>query len=345
MSEFKSADAQETAQQSDNLDPAQTFDRLKNKGGRTLAELSEGVFAEDLDSVDERETRTLWGDALRRLSRNYLAMAALVWILIVITATVTADLWVPQNFGDPTFIDTATAAQRSLQPPSAEHPFGTDNMGRDMFGRVIYGARVSLTVGFVATALAFTVGIATGAIAGYAGRWVDSLLMRFTDIILSFPYLLMVILVMSVLPPNVRGAWPVALAIAAFSWGAFARLFRSSVLSAKENDYVMAARALGASTGRIIFRHILPNAIAPALVIATMTVGGIILTESALSFLGLGIQPPDISWGRMIEDGRRFLAVQPQLVLYPGFAILTTVLSFMLLGDGVRDALDTKSKD
>ncbi|MCL2746577.1 MAG: ABC transporter permease [Coriobacteriia bacterium] len=293
----------------------------------------------------KRETRTLWGDALRRLSKNYLAMGALAWILIVIMAAATADLWVPQNFGDPTLIDTQTAAQTRLQPPSAQHPFGTDDMGRDVFGRVIYGARVSLIVGIVATAAAFVVGVTLGAVAGYVGRWVDSVLMRFTDIILSFPYVLMVVLVMAVLPQEWRGAWTVAAAIAAFGWGSFARLFRSSVLSVKANDYVLAARALGASTGRIIFRHILPNAIAPALVIATMTVGGVILTESALSFLGLGIQAPEISWGRMIDDGRRFLTHEPQLVLYPGLAILSTVLAFMLLGDGIRDALDTKSKD
>jgi len=297
------------------------------------------------EKVDDRATRTLWGDALRRLSKNYLAMGALLWILIVLMATVTADLWVPQNFGDPTQIDTATAAQTRLQAPSREHPFGTDDMGRDLFGRVVYGARVSLTVGFVATAAAFSFGILIGAVSGFAGRWVDSVLMRFTDIILAFPYVLMVILVMSVLPQEVRGAWSVAAAIAAFGWGSFARLFRSSVLSVKENDYVLAARALGDSNRRIIFKHILPNAIAPALVIATMTIGGVILTESALSFLGLGIQAPDISWGRMIDDGRRFLTHQPQLVLYPGLAILSTVLSFMLLGDGIRDALDTKSKD
>ncbi|MCL2403516.1 MAG: ABC transporter permease [Coriobacteriia bacterium] len=297
------------------------------------------------DSGDNRKTRTLWGDALRRLSRNYLAMAALAWILIVVVATVSADLWVPPLFGDPALIDTTTAAQTRLQPPSAQHPFGTDDMGRDMFGRVIYGARVSLIVGVVATAASFVIGVLIGAMAGFLGKWVDALLMRFTDIILSFPWVLMVILVMSVLPQEVRGAWSVAAAIAAFAWGSFARLFRSSVLSVKENDYVLAARALGASTGRIIFRHILPNAIAPALVIATMTIGGIILMESALSFLGLGIQPPDISWGRMIDDGRRFLTHQPQLVLYPGLAILSTVLSFILLGDGVRDAIDTKSKD
>lgn len=294
---------------------------------------------------DEQKTRTLWGDALRKFRKNYLAMAALAWIFIVILAAVTADLWVPQNFGDPTLIVTETITETRLQPSSAEHPFGTDDMGRDLFGRVIYGARVSLAVGFISAALAFTVGVFLGSIAGYFGKWLDAIIMRFTDIVLSFPYILLAILVMALLPQEARGVWSVIIVISVFGWGQFSRLFRSSVLTIKEADYVLAAKALGASSWRIMFRHILPNAVVPALVVATMTVGAAILTESALSFLGLGIQPPDISWGRMIDDGRTFLTHQPQLVIYPGLAILTTVLSFMLLGDGVRDALDTKSKD
>jgi len=293
----------------------------------------------------EPKTRTLLGDALRKFSKNYLAIAALIWILIVATAAITADLWVPQNFGDPFNIDTATAAERRHQPPSAEHPFGTDNMGRDVFGRVIYGARVSLTVGFVAAALAAVIGVFLGAIAGYVGKWVGAIIMRFVDITLSIPWILIAILIMSILPQEVRGVWSVIAVVVTFGWGAFARLFRSSVLAVKETDYVLAAKALGASSWRIMFKHILPNAIAPTLVITMMTIGGVILTESALSFLGLGIQPPEVSWGRMIDDGRSFLATYPTLVMYPGLAILSTVLSFMLLGDGVRDALDMKSKD
>ena len=304
----------------------------------------EEVYAETQISK-EPETRTLLGDALRKFSKNYLAIAALIWILIVATAAITADLWVPQNFGDPFFIDTATAAQRRHQPPSAEHPFGTDNMGRDVFGRVIYGARVSLTVGFVAAAMAAVIGIFLGAIAGYIGKWVGAVIMRFVDIALSIPWILIAILVMSILPQEVRGVWSVIAVVVVFGWGVFARLFRSSVLAVKETDYVLAAKALGASSWRIMFKHILPNAIAPTLVITMMTIGGVILTESALSFLGLGIQPPEVSWGRMIDDGRSFLATYPTLVMYPGLAILSTVLSFMLLGDGVRDALDMKSKD
>jgi peptide/nickel transport system permease protein/oligopeptide transport system permease protein len=292
-----------------------------------------------------QENRTLWGDAFRRLRRNYLAIIALVWILIVILVTLTANLWVPQTFGDPTSIDTATASATRLQNPSAAHPFGTDDMGRDIFGRIIYGARVSLTVGIFSTVLTFAVGIVIGSIAGYSGGWLDTVIMRITDIFLSFPYVLLAVFMMSVLPSELKGVWTVVAVIAVLGWASFARLFRSSVLSVKENDYVAAGRALGASKWRLMFKHILPNAIAPALVTATMAVGEAILTESALSFLGLGIQPPQISWGRMIDDGRKFLTNQPQLVLFPGLAILLTVLAFMLLGDGIRDALDVKMKD
>jgi len=316
----------------------------KSKDSRELSSLEAVESDSEQSLADNHETRTLWGDALRKFRKNYLAMAALIWIIIVIALAATADLWVPQNFGDPTLIVTDTISETRLQPSSAQHPFGTDDMGRDMLGRVIYGARVSLTVGFVAATLAFTVGVFLGSIAGYFGRWAD-IIMRFVDIVLAFPYILLAILVMAILPQEVRGVWSVIAVIAVIGWGQFARLFRSSVLSIKESDYVLAAKALGASSWRIMFRHILPNAVVPALTVATMTVGAAILTESALSFLGLGIQPPDISWGRMIDDGRTFLTHQPQLVLFPGLAILSTVLSFMLLGDGVRDALDTKSKD
>jgi len=307
--------------------------------------LEKQAIGDGSDPVDERETRTLWGDALRKFRKNHLAMAALAWILVVILLALSADLWVPQTFGDPRVINTDTVAVTRLQSPSSEHWFGTDDMGRDLLGRVIYGARVSLSVGFIAASVAFVIGVFLGAVAGYFGRWVDAIIMRFTDIVLAFPYILLAILIMSLLPPEARGVMSVIVVISVFGWGSFSRIFRSSVLSIKESDYVMAAKALGASNWRIMFKHILPNAIAPALAVATMTVGGAILTESALSFLGLGIQPPDISWGRMIDDGRAFLTNEPQLVIFPGLAILTTVLAFMLLGDGVRDAIDTKSKD
>ncbi len=291
------------------------------------------------------QNRTLWGDAWYRLRRNKLALVALVWIAIVALAAITADLWVPRTFGDPLTINTQTASAERLKGPSWEHPFGTDDLGRDLFGRVIYGARVSLTVGVLATLISVLVGVALGAVSGFYGKFLDALIMRATDIFLAFPYILFSILILAVLPPEMRGIVPVILAIGLLGWPTFARLFRSSVLSVKENDYVAAGRALGASDARLMFRHIAPNAIAPIIVYATMSIGGAILTEAALSFLGLGVQPPGVSWGQMIESSRGYLVTQPLLVAWPGLAILSTVLAFTLLGDGVRDALDVKMKD
>lgn len=321
---------------------------IVEKGGISQRRIAQPGGSEPHDVIDasiDRKTRTLWGDALHRLTRNKMAMISLAWIIIIIIASLTADLWVPKTFGDPTLINTQTATQTRLQGPSAAHWFGTDDFGRDVFGRVLYGARVSLTVGIVATLVSLIIGVFLGALAGYYGRFVDSVIMRIVDIFLAFPYILFAILVMSVLPAEARGVWVVVAVIGLLGWATYARLFRSSVLSVKANDYVAAGRALGASSPRLIFRHILPNAIAPAVVYATMGVGGAILTESALSFLGIGIQPPQISWGGMIDAGRAFLTSEPQLVLFPGLAILLTVLAFTLLGDGVRDALDVKMDD
>lgn len=320
---------------------------MAKKDGVSSRRLSSGG-AEPHDLIDnsiDRKTRTLWGDAIGRLMKNKLAVISLIWIILMIVVSLSADLWVPQKFGDPREINTATATTQRLQGPSAAHWFGTDDMGRDIFGRVLYGARVSLTVGVFATLISLVLGTFLGAISGYYGKFVDTIIMRITDIFLAFPYILFAILVMSVLPSKFKGVWAVVAVIGLLGWSTYARLFRSSVLSVKENDYVAAGRALGASTGRLIFRHILPNAIAPAVVYATMGVGGAILTESALSFLGIGVQPPSISWGRMIDDGRAFLTSHFSLVAFPGLAILLTVLAFTLLGDGVRDALDVKMED
>ncbi len=291
-------------------------------------------------------SRTLWGDAWYRLRRNKLALTALVWLLIITAAAVTADLWVPQNFGDPLRIDTTTAMETRLLPPSREHPMGTDSLGRDMFGRVIYGARVSLVVGITAVGVSVIIGLLFGAWSGFYGGAADTAIMRLADVFLAFPYIMFAILLLSVLPEQARrGLLPVILTIGVLGWPSIARVFRSSILSVKENDYVQAGRALGASNGRLMVRHIAPNAVAPIVVYATMSIGGAILTEAALSFLGLGILPPNISWGAMIQDGRQFLVTNPGLVFWPGLAILSTVLAFTLLGDGVRDALDVKMKD
>jgi peptide/nickel transport system permease protein len=290
-------------------------------------------------------SRTLWGDAWYRLRRNKLALGALTWLLIVSLAAVTADLWVPALFGSPYTIDTTTAMQQRLQGPSLQHPMGTDDFGRDMFARIVYGARISLTVGIVSVAISVVIGLALGALSGYYGGWSDTIIMRVTDIFLAFPYILFSILVLAIIPQQYRGIWPVIIVIGLLGWTSFARVFRSSIFGVKENDYVDAARAVGANDWRIMARHIMPNAIAPIVVYATISIGGAILTESALSFLGLGIQPPTPSWGAMIDAGKNFLTSNPGLVFWPGLAIVSTVMAFTLLGDGFRDALDVKTTE
>ena len=252
-------------------------------------------------------TRTLWGDAWKRLRRNKLAIIAVVWIIFMVILALSADLWVPQTLGKPNaqLFDVR-------MPMSARHPFGTDQLGRDVLSRVIYGARISLAVGVLATAISTAIGLVMGAIAAYYGGIWDTIIMRLADIFLAFPYTLFVI---------------------------------AMLLTVKENDYVDAARSMGASDLRIIARHIFPNSVASIVVYATMNIGGAILTESALSYLGMGVVPPDPSWGSLIQSGQTYLSTEPWLMIMPGLAILTTVLAFTLLGDGLRDALDVKMKD
>ena len=288
------------------------------------------------------KSRTLWSDAWKRLRRNKLAMIGLVWILFIILVAVTADLWAPQWLGSPTETDTTMSATLSKLPPSPEHPFGTDSLGRDVLVRVIYGARVSLVVGVLATAISTAIGLVMGALAAYYGGIWDTIIMRLADVFLAFPYTLFVIVLLAVLG---QGITNVFIAIGILGWPSIARVFRSAILTVKENDYVDAARAMGASDLRIIARHIFPNSVASIVVYATMNVGGAILTEAALSYLGMGVTPPNPSWGIMIQDGQKYLATQPWLMIMPGLAILLTVLAFTLLGDGLRDALDVKMKD
>jgi peptide/nickel transport system permease protein/oligopeptide transport system permease protein len=287
-------------------------------------------------------SRTLRADAWRRLRKNKLALAGLFWIIIVILIAATADLWVKSTLVDPTFIDTATVSQQKLNPPSRAHPMGTDTLGRDIASRVIYGARVSLLVGVVAVAIMVIIGLIAGAFAAYYGGWWDSVIMRTADVFLAFPYVLFAIVLIAVLGKGVQNVF---LAIGILGWPSIARVFRSSIFGVKENEFVDAARSMGASTRRILFRHIMPNAISPIIVVATMTVGAAILTEAALSFLGMGVQPPSPSWGGMLSEARSYLFSAPWLMLYPGVAILSTVLAFVLLGDGLRDALDVKLKE
>ena len=313
-----------------NTTPEQSFDEKLN------------AKSAEKDVKSGAASRTLWSDAWKRLKRNKLAMAGLIWIIFMVLVALSADLWVPQTLGSPTAIDSATMTANSRLPPSMEHPFGTDTLGRDVLCRVVYGARISLAVGLLATAISTVIGLVMGALAAYYGGIWDTIIMRLADIFLAFPYTLFVIAMLAVIGPGIQNVF---IAIGILGWPSIARVFRSAILSVKENDYVDAARAMGASDARIIARHIFPNSVASIIVYATMNIGGAILTESALSFLGMGVVPPDPSWGIMISDGETYLATQPWLMIMPGIAILTTVLAFTLLGDGLRDALDVKMKD
>jgi peptide/nickel transport system permease protein len=283
--------------------------------------------------------RTLWGDTWYRLRKNNLAFAALIYVGIISLMALTGPLWVPRVLGDPLYVNTGTISAMQFLPPSFAHPMGTDDFGRDILGRVIYGARVSLTVGLVATFISVVLGLVFGALSGYYGGIVDSIVMRLTDVFLAFPYILFAILLISIMG---MGFGSVLVAIGVLGWTTIARVFRSSILSVKQSEYIEAARAMGASDIRIMLRHILPNALAPIIVYATMSLGGAILTEAALSFLGVGVQPPTPSWGRMLNESQNYLVSHPGLFIWPGVAIVLTVLAFVLLGDGLRDALDVK---
>lgn len=307
-------------------------------GGHRLKDEAERVpMLPGAGDMAARPARTLWGDALIRLRKNKLAIAGLIWVTIVVAVTLSADLWVPKYFATPTSTQFA-----GLESPSAAHPFGTDRIGRDVFSRVIYGARVSLAVGVLAVSISVAIGLVMGALSGYYGGLLDSFVMRTADIFFAFPYVLFAIVLLAILGPSYRNVF---IAIGILGWPSIARVFRSSILSVKETEYVDAARAMGASDLRIMFRHIMPNAIAPIIVYGTMSIGGAIITEAALSYLGMGVQPPTPSWGMMLSEAKALMGPAPWLTIYPGFAILTTVLSFVLMGDGLRDALDVKMKD
>jgi peptide/nickel transport system permease protein len=272
---------------------------------------------------------------LRDVARNRLALAGLAAVLALALVAILAP-WIAPH--PPDRVD----AENVLSPPDREHPLGTDELGRDVASRMIYGARISLAVGFVAVGIAVAIGIAIGALAGYYGGWVDAAAMRFTDIMLCFPTFFLILAVIAYLNPSI---WNIMIVIGVTSWMGVARLVRAEFLSLKERDFVVAARAQGVGDGRVIFRHILPNAMAPVYVSAILGVAGAVLVESSLSFLGLGVPPPTPSWGNILTAGKDNIEIAWWLSLYPGFAILITVLGYNLLGEGIRDALDPRLRD
>ncbi len=274
--------------------------------------------------------RQTWG----RFARNRLAVAGLIVILVFLVMAVFAPWLAPY---DP--IDQDLPSQ--LQGPSRSHLLGTDDFGRDILSRIIVGSRVSLLVGVLATAIGATLGTLTGTIAGFYPK-TDNLLMRLMDILLAFPGIILAIAIIAVLGPSL---FNVMIAIGVNSIPAYARLVRSQTLSVKEKEYVESARAIGMSDQSVLFRHVLPNCISPLIVYSTLQLGGAILSASILSFLGLGIQPPDPEWGAMVNAGRGWLRDAPHIATFPGIAIFLVVMGFNLLGDGLRDVLDPRMRN
>jgi len=277
---------------------------------------------------------SLWGNAWKKLRRS-----AFFWFGAVITLVLVLMAVVPQLFARGIDPRDCTLTNTRLKP-SAEHWFGTDLQGCDYYANVIYGARISLTIGLLAVIGVLVVGVLIGALAGYFGGFLDSLLARFTDIFFGIPLLLGALVLLTV--TSERTVVTVALALVAFGWMTAMRLVRSSVITIKQSEYVQAAQALGASTYRILVRHILPNALAPVLVYATIAVGTFIAAEATLSYLGIGLQLPAISWGLQINLGQNYISTSPHLVLFPAGFLSVTVLAFILMGDALRDALDPK---
>ena len=280
----------------------------------------------------ERKPRSWSREGWLRFKANRGAVAGFIFIVLLILMAIFANVISPY---DPFEIVSGMRGEK----PSAAHPLGWDHVGRDLLSRVIYGSRVALTVGLVATLVSVTIGVTVGALAGYFGGLVDSLLMRMTDTLMAFPLIALLVLLASLLGPSLATTLVV---IGATSWSTYARVVRADILSMKEKDFISAAHVVGVKDMRIIGRHILPNVLAPVIVLATLNVGSIIILEAALSFLGLGIQPPTPSWGTILSDGRAYIMLYPHISIAPGVMIFLTVLASNLFGDGLRDALDPR---
>lgn len=289
----------------------------------------------DAAVVDLPKDRTGWRRLVRELLRSIKGMTGAVLVGLAVLAAVTAPIVAPHSptktsvrakFAEPVFVDS-----------SSEYPLGGDNLGRDTFSRILYGARASLAIGFLVTIVAATVGSVLGAIAGFRGGFVDTLIMRAVDLQLSIPFILLALIVLAVLGP---GFWSVAIALTLALWVNYARLVRSETLRIREMEYVVSARATGLDDRKILTRHILPNMLHSILVLATLDMAFVIIFEASLTFLGLGIQPPTPTWGFMLSEGRNYLAESPWMTLFPAMAVILTVVGINLLGDWLRDTFD-----
>lgn len=276
---------------------------------------------------------SLWQDAAARLRRNKMAMFGLVFLTFMVLLCIITPLIVPYGYEEQNLRLGASA-------PSAAHWLGTDIFGRDMLTRILYGGRVSLFVGFIATAVALVIGVTYGAIAGYAGGKIDSAMMRFVDILYALPFMIFIVLLMVVFGRNLLLLF---LAIGAVEWLTMARIVRGQVQSLKQQEFVEAAISIGLSPAAIVWKHLIPNALGPVIVYTTLTIPSVMLLEAFLSFLGLGIQPPASSWGLLISDGVQSMEEHPWLLIFPGLALALTLFALNFLGDGLRDALDPKA--
>ncbi|XXM71254.1 ABC transporter permease [Lysinibacillus sphaericus] len=281
------------------------------------------------------ETVSPWKEAWKSFVKNKIALAGFCIVLFFVILAIAAPAIAPEGINDQDL-------SKRLQAPSSENWLGTDDFGRDILSRIIHGARISLTVGFFAVIGSAVVGSLLGIVAGYYGRWVDTIISRFFDIMLAFPSILLAIAVVAALGPSLRNA---LIAIAIINIPNFGRLIRSRVLSVKQEEYVMAAKAIGMKDSRILFSHVLPNSMAPIIVQGTLAIATAIIEAAALGFLGLGAQAPTPEWGKMLADARMFMLQAPWTMIFPGLAIMLTVLGFNLMGDGLRDALDPKMKN
>lgn len=276
-----------------------------------------------------------WRDAWRTLRKNKLAILGFCIIIFFILIAVLAPVITQYKYDEGALLD-------KNKPPSAEHLFGTDYNGRDVYTRVVFGAQISLWVGTVSVVGSIIVGTILGLLAGYYGHWIDMLISRIFDIMLAFPSILLAIAIVAILGPSLQNA---LIAIAIINVPTYGRLVRSKVLSLKEEEFVMAARAIGMKDSRIITQHILPNSLAPIIVTGTLGIATAIIEAAALGFLGLGAQAPEPEWGKMLADSRQYIQKAPWTVIYPGISIMLTVLGFNLIGDGLRDALDPRMKN